>query len=57
MQATWPQSILTTYKKQKDGCDDVADAGEDDEGVAPRDVVVVGVEKPVAVPALPSKDA
>ena len=49
--------ILPTYKEQKDSSDDVADAGEDNEGVAPRDVVVVGVEEPIAVPALPSEDA
>ena len=48
---------MPTYKEQKDSGDDVADAGEDDEGVAPRDVVVVGVEEPVAVPTHTTEDA
>ena len=35
----------------------MADAGEDDEGVGPGHVVVVGVEQPVPVPAEAAEDA
>ena len=35
----------------------MSNAGEDNEGVAPRDIVVVGVEEPVAVPTHTAEDA
>ena len=35
----------------------MTDAGEHDEGVGPGDVIIVGIEEPVAVPAHAAEDA
>ena len=49
--------LCVSYQEKKDSRDDVSDAGEDDEGVTPGDVVVVRVQQPVAVPAHAAEDA
>lgn len=48
---------LAAVHKHKEGGYDVTQGGEDGESVRPRHVVVVGVQKPVSIPAGSSENA